>query len=160
MEKLGLNDQQWAGLVDAFPKVAVLIGAADGEMDDAEKAWSSKLSHIRTFSGHEDLFELYRAIETVITERIEALLATHANDPEAREKMIIAELEKVNGILASLHPKYGAMIYDDLKSFALHVAKTSGGFLRFFSVSKEERDLAELPMIDEIYYEEEEEEEE
>jgi hypothetical protein len=156
MDKLGLNDQQWDTLVDAFPKVAVLIGAADGNMDEAEKAWSSKLSHIRTFAGNEELFELYKTVETVIEGRIEAILSMHRDDPEARERMLISKLEMVNGVLATLHPKIGAMIYEDLKSFALHVAKTSGGFLRFFSVSKEERDLAELPMIDEIVYDEEE----
>lgn len=157
MDKLGLNDQQWEMLVDAFPKVAVLIGAADGEMDDQEKAWSHKISHIRTFAGNEELFDLYKEVETVMDDRIEALLSLEGGDPEGRERMIISHLEMVNGILNSLHPKVAAHIYEDLKSFAMHVAKASGGFLRFFSVTKHEKDMAELPMLDEFVYEEEEE---
>lgn len=156
MEKLGLNDQQWDILVDAFPKVAVLIGSADGNMDEEEKEWSKKLSHIRTFSGNEELFELYQAVEGIMSERIEALLSVKSDDPEARERWLVSQLEMVNGVLSVLPPKIGAKVYEDLKSFAMHVARSSGGFLRFFSVSKEEEDLAQLPMIDPIIHDEEE----
>ncbi|MDX1685069.1 MAG: hypothetical protein R3275_07520 [Saprospiraceae bacterium] len=156
MKKLGLNDQQWVLLVDAFPKIAVMIGAADGRMDDDEKAWSKKLTHIRTFAGNRELFELYQDVEEVIGERIETILDEYSDDPEARERMIVSQLEMINSILASMPEKLAAKVYEDLRSFALHVAKASGGFLRFFSVSKAEKDLAELPMIDEIVYEEEE----
>ena len=156
MKKLGLTDEEWSKLVDAFPKVAVLIGSADGEMDDEEKAWSKKVAHIRTFSGRAELFDLYEDVKAVMESRISQLQEAYTNDAQAAEIAIIDDLTEVNSILQKIDPVLGNRLSRDLKSFAVHVGKASGGFLRFFSVSKSERNLAQLPMLEDIEIDEEE----
>ena len=154
MNSLELNDNQKAKLVDAFAEVAVLIGSADGKMSDEEKEWSHKVSHIRTFAGKEELFDLYKEVENTIDDKINRILTSYP-DLEKREHKLIESLEGVNDVLAKLDSHVGSLIYKDLRSFAKHVAKASGGFLRFFSISRDEREWAELPMINEIIWEEE-----
>ena len=144
-------------MVDAFPKVAVLIGSADGKMDDAEKEWSKKVTHIRTFAGREDLFELYAEVKKSMETRIAELIEDYSKDAVSSELGIIRDLEDVNVILKNMDPVIGGRLVKDLKSFARHIGKASGGFMRFFSETKEERDLAKLPMLEDISYEDEEE---
>lgn len=154
MNNLKISDENWSRLVNAFPQIAVLIGAADGKMDDQEKAWSHKVAHIRTFSGRKELFPLYEEVETIMDDKIAELLNGYNADAKAAEQAIISDLETVNEILHDMDTEMGARLYKDYKSFAHHVGKASGGFLSFFSVSKAERDLAALPMLEEVIHEE------
>ena len=154
MNNLKISEENWSRLVNAFPQIAVLIGAADGNMDDEEKAWSNKVAHIRTFSGRKELFSLYEEVEAKMNDKIAELLKGYDTNAEAAEQAIISDLETVNDILHGMDTEMGARLYKDYKSFAKHVGKASGGFLRFFSVSKEERDLAALPMLEEVIHEE------
>jgi hypothetical protein len=154
MNSVDLNDTQKSRLADAFAEIAVLIGSADGAMSDEEKLWSQKISHIRTFAGKEELFDLYKEVENTIDDKINRILTGYP-DREARENMLIEKLVDVNEVLGQLDNHLGSKIYKDLRSFAMHVAKASGGFMRFFSVSRDEREWAELPMINEVIWEEE-----
>jgi hypothetical protein len=53
-------------------------------------------------------------------------------------------------ILAHLDNNLAHKMYISLKSFAEHVAKASGGFLRFATISGHERKWINLPMIEPI----------
>jgi hypothetical protein len=156
MNSLGLNQGQYEQLLSAFAEVAVLIGAADGKMDDEEKAWSKKITQIRSFAGHDDLKGFYKDLDAQIEGRIAALLERYAHNHEERESVLGERLSNINPILASLPPRIGAHLYQDLTSFARHIAKASGGFLRIFAVNVEEKEFVGLPMINEVIWEEEE----
>ena len=152
-----LTEEQYEQLLSAFAEVAVLIGAADGEMDNEEKAWSKKIAQIRSFAGHDDVKGFYKDLDAQIEDRIAALLERYAHHHEEREKVLGERLAALNPVLASLPTRLGAHMYQDLTSFARHIAKASGGFLRIFSVNVEEKEFVGLPMINEIIWEEEEE---
>jgi hypothetical protein len=63
---------------------------------------------------------------------------------------ISRRLTPLNDILAKLEPKVAAAMYDELKTFAKHVARASGGFLKMLSISHEERRWISLPMLREF----------
>lgn len=157
MDTLNLSAEQEEILLSAFADVAVLIGAADGNMDEEELAWSKKVTHIRTFSGHEQLFEFYKKLDEQIGQRIADGLQLNQDDPAARETELISRLERVDSVLSTLTPQFGSYIYHDLLSYAKHIARASGGFLRFFSISAGEKEFMSLPMITPVIWDEEEE---
>ena len=66
------------------------------------------------------------------------------------------KLTLLNPILAKLESKVAYNLYKDFKSFADHVARSSGGFMRFGAISKEEKALIPLSMLTPVEYEEEE----
>jgi len=86
---------------------------------------------------------------------LQALIENSPKDTKARSGIAVDKLSELNPILAKLNPLLGYKLYESLKSFALHVAKASGGFLRMWSVSYEENKYVDLPMLDVIEYVEE-----
>ena len=156
MERFTATPEQEEILISAFAHVAVLIGAADGKMDEEELAWSKKITQIRTFHGHDEFFDFYKKLDAQIEDRISSILEIHADNPADREEYIFGCLTEVNPVLAQLPPQYGAHLYQDLRSYAKHIARASGGFLRFFSVNANENQWLNLPMIQEVIWEEEE----
>lgn len=156
MDTLNLSQEQEEKLINGFAQIAVLIGAADGEMDEEERSWSKKIAHIRTFSGQEILFDFYKKLDTVIEAKIEHWLHRYPDNPEERERVLVDNLQDLNAVLAELPPNIAYYLYRDMRSYANHIARASGGFLRFFSISTDEKEFVELPMLDELVWEEEE----
>ncbi len=146
-----IDDAELTKLIEATDLITVLIAGADGNIDEEEMDWAKKLADIRSYAYAEELKEYYSAVGRDFDLRLKALIQDLPNEVEARNTEITSRLEQVNPILQKLSNKIGAMLYDSYTSFAEHVAKSSGGFLRFASVSREEKALIDLPMIDPIY---------
>ena len=72
---------------------------------------------------------------------------TYPKDTSARNMKISDDLSLLNEIFPKLEIHFGAALYDSFVSFAKHVAKASGGFMGFWSISKEEKEFIELPML-------------
>ena len=153
-----LSAQDVQVLKDAYAHIAVLIAGADGKIDPNELSWAEKIVQIRTFSGDERLFHLHEAITTELPGRIKEVIANAPTDTATRNKVLSAEIEKLNPILAGLEPFMGNYLYKGYLSFAERIAKASGGFLSFFSIGPEEKKWVKLPMLNAIYYNPEEEE--
>ena len=145
-------------LIDSYANISVLIAGAEGKMDSKELAWAEKIVQIRTFSGDERLFHLHEEISRQLPGKIKSLIASMPADTATRNKLLSAELEKLNPILASLEPFMGNYLYKGYLSFAERIAKASGGFLSFFAIGPEEKKWIKLPMLTAIHYNPDEEE--
>ena len=152
-----LNEEEIQELYDAIPVITLLIAGADGVIDEDELAQSEKITKIRSFSGGEVMQAFYDKVGEDYHDRLHRWLKVIPKDTASRTEELSARLANLNPILAKLDPEWGAKMYQSLTSFAKHVAKASGGFLGFGSISKEEADLIDLPMLTPIIFEEEEE---
>jgi len=153
-----LTQQEIQTIKDAYAYIAVLIAGAEGKIDNKELAWAEKIVQIRSFSGDERLYHLHEEITKELPGKIREVVSSLSGDQASRNKMLSTEIEKLNPILANLDPFMGNYMYRGFLSFAERIAKASGGFLSFFSVSPEEKKWIKLPMLHAIYYNPDEEE--
>jgi len=153
-----LSTDEIQTLKDAYAYIAVLIAGADGKMDHKELAFSEKIVQIRSFSGDERLFHLHDEITKELPGKIKEVMSSMSQDLATRNQVLSAEIEKLNPILASLDPFMGNYMYRGYVSFAERIAKSSGGFLSFFSVGPEEKKWIKLPMLHAIAFNPDEEE--
>lgn len=150
-----LSTEESQLMYDAIPMITVLIAGADGQIDQDETDWGKKIAKIRSYDAHESLQDFYKKVGETYSDKLSGLINTLPSDTAARTSAISDQLGKLNGVLTSLEPEFAKRYYDGLVTFAEHVAKSSGGFLGFGSISKAEKDLMGLPMITPIVIEEE-----
>jgi len=150
------NEQQVETLVDAIPLITILIAGADGDIDNEEKSWGAKLTKIRSYSHPDLMNDFYQKVGATYTDKVNSFIKSLPSDVNARTAAISEKLEKVNGLLSQMEQQDGYTFYKSFTSFAEHVAKASGGFLRIGAISKAESKLMGLPMITPIEKPEEE----
>jgi hypothetical protein len=153
-----LSAEEYALLKDAIPQITVLIAGADGKISPDETSWAEKVTNIRSYSTPEEYHDFYREIGEAFQHRLTELINALPDDVESRSQTIANTLTGLNPVLRKLDPKHAAHIYGELKSFANHVARASGGFLKFWSVSAEEKQWIDLPMLNKFEWHDEEEE--
>lgn len=151
-----LTSEEYALLKDAIPQITVLIAGADGNISPDETSWAEKVTNIRSYSAAEEYQDFYREIGESFQARLEELVGTLPQDAESRCREIANTLSGLNAVLRKLEPKHAAHLYKELLSFATHVARASGGFLKFWSISAEEKRWIDLPMLDTFEWQEEE----
>jgi len=154
-----LSSQEFNNLTDAIPLITLLIAGADGQYNPEETAWAEKLTRIRSFKNHASLHEYYNQVGMIFDRRIKELKAELPGNVSDRTEAISSKLEVLNDIFPKLSGKFARRLYKDFVTFAKHVAKSSGGFLSFGSITANEAKLIGLHMIDPINPSDEEEEE-
>ncbi len=147
-----LNAEEYGQLKDMVSYITIYIAAADGEIGEEETKWAEKVTKIRSYNLPEDLRSFYKDVGVGFHDKLEGLRASLPKEHAERMNVLESNLGAINPVLGKLDPMLGAEMYKSFKSFALHVAKASGGFLGFFSVGPKEAELIELSMIDEIVY--------
>ena len=147
-----LSKEEYETLKNAISWITILVAGADNNIDPQETEWAEKLANIRAFSLDEELKSFYTDVGQDFHGKLHKMIDDMPDDREERQAILSENLSKLNSILAKLEPSVGALLYDSFVSFASHVAKASGGFLRFFSVSAEEKKVIKLDMIDPIEY--------
>ena len=152
-----LTDQQLETLKKGVSWIAVLIAGSDGKIDQDEKEWAQKITEIRSYSLSGDLNNFYQEVGKNLSEELDSLIEELPDDSETRNKILIDRLKTINPILKSWKDELAEELYKSYKSFAKHVAKSSGGFLGIMRVSPEERKFVELPMLDKVVFSDEEE---
>jgi len=153
-----INAIEQQDLKDAIAWITVLIAGADGNIDTSELDWASKLTNIRSYSYAEDLKAYYASVGEEFESDVKSLINNLPEAVEDRTKTLSVKLASLNSILCKMDNGIAFKLYESYLSFAEHVAKASGGFLRFATVSKEEKSLMHLEMINPIILEIEEEE--
>ena len=153
-----LSKDELSQLEDAFAYITILIAGADGKIDEKEINWAEKIAHIRTYAGDERLKAFHEEVDQNLHTRIQTLISELPTDVSSRSNAISEKLAGLNPILTSLDPYIGAYLYKGYVSFAQRVAKSSGGFLSFFTITPQEKKWVGLPMINAILYDEGEEE--
>lgn len=152
-----ITPSEFDSLKNALLQITVLIAGADGRIDASETDWAEKLTEIRGYAHKEDLREFYDEVHIDFQARLQQLIAELPADVETRNTQISVTLSALNPILAKLDNKIGFELYTSLVSFAKHIAQSSGGIMRFMSISKAEEEWISLPMLTPIVLEEEEE---
>jgi len=152
-----LSESQFQITKDALAWITVLIAGADGDIDQEEKDWAKKVTKIRAYHNPNELTPFYEAVGKEYATKLEKLISSVPRDISERQGILTRKLEQLNTILPLLENNLGHHLLHSYKTFAKHVAKASGGFLGFFSVSSEEAKLLDLPMLNDIPFEEEEE---
>ncbi len=152
-----LNEEEISALIDAYPLITILIAGADDDIDDKELEWGSKLSNIRSYNQSYALNPLFEEVEKGFDAKIQAIMSEVPGQVHSRYDWISPKLAAINPILTKLDNTDAHEVYKSLTSFAQHIAKAEGGFLRMGSISSEEAKLIKLPMLDEIELADEEE---
>lgn len=137
-------------LLDAIPRITVLIAGADEKIDTKETEWAKKIANIRSYASETLLRDYYNSVGAHFEERVSALIKELPDDTEVRTEVLSQHLAKLNPILTKLDNTFAAYLYDSFLSFAKHVAKAAGGFLSFMTISAEEKKLIGLEMIDPV----------
>jgi hypothetical protein len=153
-----LTTSEYNALKDAIPQITILIAGADGKISESETTWAQKVTNIRTYSAGEEYQDFYREVGESFQPRLEELIGQLPSDTAGRNAQISQSLSQLNPILHKMEPKHAAHLYKELRTFASHVARASGGFLKFWSVSAEEKKWVELPMLEKFEWHDEEEE--
>ncbi|MEM6321255.1 MAG: hypothetical protein AAF960_26595, partial [Bacteroidota bacterium] len=143
-------------LLDTLPLVTVLIAGADGKIEVSETSWAEKLTDIRSYANEPELNSFYEKVHTNFSDRVSYLSKTIPAETDEGTQIIVDKLADLNPILAKLPHSIAAKLYKSLTSFAKHVARADGGFLKMWSISKEEKALIDLPMLTPIEMPEEE----
>jgi hypothetical protein len=150
-----IKEEEFTQLKDALALITVLIAGADGEINQHEKEWGSKITDIRSYSGPAVLQEFYEQVGIDYEDRVEYFINKYNIPVKERQEKIGEELAKLNDILQQLPQDLAAHLYKSYKSFASHVAKSDGGFLGFFSVSEAEKTAMSLSTITPVDFPEE-----
>lgn len=147
----GLNDKEQKLLTDAIPMITVLIAGADGNIDSEEKEWANKVMEIRGYKHPVELEGYYAIAGENFAARLDQLINELPQDTNARNQMISDELAQLNAIFPKMDPHHAAHFYESFTTFAEHVAKASGGFLRFGAISRDEAKYVDLPMVTKVH---------
>lgn len=153
-----LSKDQFQNTKDAIAWITVLIAGADGEIDAEETAWAEKVTKIRSYNNPNELTPFYDQVGHEFTDKLQALVAAVPKDVKEREVFLSNKLAQLNDVLPLLEDNLGYQLRKEYISFAKHVAKASGGFLGFLSVSAAESKLVDLDMIKPVSFIGEEEE--
>lgn len=142
-----ISQEELQTLENAVSQITLLIGISDGEINHEETDWASKLVHIRTYSGSASLYPFYEEVEANFNIKLADLMKNTPKDTESYKTVLFDKIALVNPVLAKLDPYTAYDLYRSYLTLAKSVAKSSGGILGFWSISKEEQKLIDLPMI-------------
>jgi len=134
-------------VMNAPSMVTVLIAAADGKVDESETGWATKLTDMRSYSNEEELQAYYEEVSKNFAQQVRMMVKALPADQKNVVPELSAKLAGLNEVLPKLPPVLAAKFLKSLRTFANHIARASGGFLRMASISKEEKALIDLPMI-------------
>ena len=148
-----LESAQYEELKDAPAYITILVAGADGKIDEHELNWAEKLANIRSYDKPQELNQYYEDVEAVLDTRIKELLDELPSELEAREVEITKHLSKLNSMFKVVENELAYKLYTSFTSWAKHIAKASGGFLRFGSISSQEKKWIGLPMVDPVILE-------
>ncbi len=139
-----ITPSEFKALKDSVAWVTILIAGADDHIETKELEWANKLTKIRTYSGPESLYEFYAEVGKDFEENVNSLIASLPKDTDQRNEVLNEKIATLNPILEKLDPHDAADFYKSLRSLAEHVAHASGGFLRFLSISSDEKKQIKL----------------
>lgn len=142
-----LSEEEVA-LMNKMPAlITLLIAGADDKVDDEEKKWAAAVVNYRRITGDELLFDYYENVEDTFEMQLLDMIKGYPEGHEKRTKILVEEISAVNEVLPKVNEKYAQSLVSSWKSLAKQVAKASGGFLGFNSVSKQEEEFLGLDMI-------------
>jgi len=144
-----LREEEIDVLLTAPVYVAILIAGADGNIDKSERKEAIDVAHSKQSRAREQLVDYYKLVGESFETKFNKLIDELPESAEERNKVLTAELRKLNFILPKIDKNFGVKLHASLKELAKKIAEASGGVLGYLSVSYEESKLIELQMIKE-----------
>lgn len=145
-----LAEEEVQLLLDAPAIITLLIGTADGNMDDKEIAAGLSSVIVRKDSNDTLLQPYYEAVDKNYDQRLFDFSNQYKDKgTEQRTQELSDLLAGLNDILTKVDPLFVTVLIKSLKSFAKEIAQASGGMagIGLMSISNEEEHLISLPMI-------------
>ncbi len=146
-----LNETEKDSLKIAPIYVGLLIASVDGEVSKNELARIEDIIKTKTFSEHNDVHYLYTELaNNDLLNNISTIFDGLGSSTDERVSGATEALKNLNSILPRLNPTYALQFRDSLHDIAVEVAKASGGIFGIGSISDEEKEVLNLPMIDKV----------
>ena len=145
-----LTEEEVQLLLDAPAIITLLIGTADGNMDDKEIAAGLSSVIVRKDSNDALLQPYYEAVDKNYDQRLFDFSNHYKDKGTAQSTQELSDvLAGLNDILIKVDPLFVTVLIKSLKSFAKEIAQASGGMagIGLMSISNEEEHLISLPMI-------------
>ena len=145
-----LAEEEVQLLLDAPAIITLLIGTADGNMDDKEIAAGLSSVIVRKESNDALLQPYYEAVDKNYDQRLFDFSNQYKDKgTEQRTQELSDVLAGLNDILIKVDPLFVTVLIKSLKSFAKEIAQASGGMagIGLMAISNEEEHLISLPMI-------------
>jgi hypothetical protein len=127
--------------------IVALIGAADGDYNEMEEHWASKLVHTKTIGKAAFLRPYWAEVHTDFREKVTDLLTKVPDETPFRNRILSESLAECNAILAKLDPIFAGHLYKGFLDLAEETAVASGGFMRLGAINTHERAFVDLPML-------------
>ena len=70
-----LNEEEISLVYDTIPLITLLIGGADGKIEEDEISWGAKITKIRSYSYHNSLQDFYKKVGETYQEKLADYLA-------------------------------------------------------------------------------------
>lgn len=135
-------------LLDMIPMITILIGGADGQLDSDEVNESERITKVRAYVNSDKLSDYYNMVGERFNSRLRELINELPRDTDSRTAELSEEIAKISPVLSKMRDDQAELFLKSWRTFAKHVAKSSGGFLSYLTESAEELALVDLPMID------------
>jgi len=134
-------------LLGAPVLVTILIGSADGHLDNDEIAEGHKVTLVKEKNGVKILQPYYSQVAESYDEMMKEYISILPKDAKLRNEEISNKLSELNRIYKNLDNNFVEQLNKSLRSLAEQIAKASGGILGFGSESYEEKQWVDLSMI-------------
>jgi len=143
-------------LQETFVYITLLVASAENELTDPEIHEAVNTIKVRGYEANHLFHEFYDEIGQTFEADLSKARSEHEIN-RASEDYYARRISRVNEVLEKLPVSVAKRLYKDYKSFAHRIANADGGILGFGTISREERNLIELPMIIPVVHDDEEE---
>lgn len=142
-----LDDGEKEILLNAPYLVMILIAGADGTIDKNEISKAISATEANANSTKAYLNGYYKQVAEDFTVKFHNLLNSLPAVTQQRNGVIVEQLSRLNSIFSKTDKTFSIVLYTSLRKLAVEIAKASGGVLGINSISEEEMEFLDLPMI-------------
>jgi len=127
--------------------VTLLVACADHDIQESEIDRAKEIIHIKSYALQNDLRDLYKELDADIDSLIDETLKSIPAEGTKRIIYLEDKIKELNAIFTKLDETFTKQLYASLKSLALAVAQSDGGFFGIGRISEEEEKFISLPML-------------
>lgn len=144
----GISTEEYNQLLEGIVSITILIAGADGTIEDHETNWAAKLTNIRSYQLPRRLSAFYKEVGITFQEKVDVLVEKFKQDQDGTMHHLKFQLASLNDVFEKMDNRELAYeLYLSFRSFARHVARSTGGFLGWGAISPKEDELIGLTMI-------------
>ncbi|MBS1517757.1 MAG: hypothetical protein JSS91_06690 [Bacteroidetes bacterium] len=145
-----LNREEIELMLDAPALVTLLIAGADGNIEQKQIDWGSKITHFRAKDEDSIMQSYYAEVEKTFDDTLAQYISAFPTDIEERAGIINKELSKINDILPKLSREFAKEFYEDMRTLSKQIAKATGGIWGYGSISAAEQKYLDLEIINPV----------